>query len=77
MCSPSQIEQILMEIEETQPHYQIIIDRGETHLDNVELRVEVEPEFFSDETRELERISREDRHGHEEQARGESAYQAG
>jgi phenylacetate-CoA ligase len=55
---PSQIEQILMDIEETQPHYQIIIDRGETHLDNVELRVEVEPEFFSDETKTLERISR-------------------
>jgi phenylacetate-CoA ligase len=54
---PSQIEQILMEIEETQPHYQIIIDRSETHLDSVELKVEVEPAFFSDETRELERIS--------------------
>jgi len=55
---PSQIEHILMEIEETQPHYQIIIDRGESHLDDVELRVEVEPQFFSDETKELERISR-------------------
>ena len=55
---PSQIEHILMEIEETQPHYQITIDRGETHLDDVELRVEVEPQFFSDETKELERISR-------------------
>ncbi len=55
---PSQIESILMEIEESQPHYQIVIDRGEKHLDDVELRVEVEPKFFSDETRELERISR-------------------
>jgi len=55
---PSQIENILMEIEETQPHYQIVIDRGESHLDDVELRVEVEPQFFSDETKELERISR-------------------
>ena len=54
---PSQIENILMEIEETQPHYQIVIDRGETHLDDVELRVEVEPQFFSDETRVLEGIS--------------------
>ncbi len=54
---PSQIENILMEIEETQPHYQIVIDRGESHLDDVELRVEVEPKFFSDETRELERIA--------------------
>ncbi|MCK5249322.1 MAG: phenylacetate--CoA ligase, partial [Spirochaetaceae bacterium] len=55
---PSQIENILMEIEETQPHYQIIIDRGQSHLDDVELLVEVEPKFFSDETKELERISR-------------------
>ncbi len=55
---PSQIENILMEIEETQPHYQIIIDRGESHLDNVELQVEVEPKFFSDETKALEGISR-------------------
>ncbi|MDF1567030.1 MAG: phenylacetate--CoA ligase [Spirochaetaceae bacterium] len=55
---PSQIEHILMDIEETQPHYQIVIDRVETYLDDVELRVEVEPQFFSDETKELERISR-------------------
>ena len=55
---PSQIENILMDIEETQPHYQIVIDRGDKHLDDVELRVEVEPKFFSDETKELERISR-------------------
>ncbi len=54
---PSQIENILMEIEETQPHYQIVIDRGQSHLDDVELRVEVEPKFFSDETKQLERIS--------------------
>jgi len=54
---PSQIENILMEIEETQPHYQIVIDRGQSHLDDVELRVEVEPQFFSDETKQLERIS--------------------
>jgi len=55
---PSQIENILMDIEETQPHYQIVIDRGQSHLDDVELRVEVEPQFFSDETKQLERISR-------------------
>jgi len=53
---PSQIENVLMRIEETQPHYQIIVDRGKTHLDEVELHVEVEESFFSDETKELERI---------------------
>lgn len=53
---PSQIENILMKIEDTQPHYQIIIDRKTTQLDNVELQVEVEESFFSDETKYLERI---------------------
>ncbi len=53
---PSQIENVLMRVEETQPHYQIIVDRGLTHLDEVELQVEVEETFFSDETKELERI---------------------
>ncbi len=53
---PSQIENVLMRIEETEPHYQIIIDRGETHLDHVELQVEVEESFFSDETKDLEKV---------------------
>ncbi len=55
---PSQIENVLLRIEETQPHYQIIIERGASHLDEVELQVEVEENFFSDETKELERIRR-------------------
>ena len=53
---PSQIENVLMRIEETEPHYQIVVDRGESHLDEVELHVEVEPSFFTDETKDLERI---------------------
>ncbi|ORC36550.1 phenylacetate--CoA ligase [Marispirochaeta aestuarii] len=53
---PSQIEEVLIRIEETQPHYQIVVDRGSTHLDEVEIRVEVEESFFSDETKGLERI---------------------
>ncbi len=53
---PSQIENILMKIENTEPHYQIIIDRKSSHLDNVELQVEVEESFFSDETKDLEII---------------------
>jgi phenylacetate-CoA ligase len=51
---PSQIEQALFEIEGTEPQYMIIVDRGENHLDEVELQVEVKKEFFSDETRGLE-----------------------
>jgi phenylacetate-CoA ligase len=53
---PSQIEQVLMRIEETEPHYQIVVDRGSKHLDEVEIQVEVEESFFSDETRNLEEI---------------------
>lgn len=53
---PSQIEEVLMRIEETQPHYEIIVDRGATHLDEIEIRVEVEENFFSDETKRLEAI---------------------
>lgn len=53
---PSQIEHVLMKIEETEPHYQIIVDRGSTHLDEIEIQVEVEPSIFSDVTRNLEQI---------------------
>ena len=55
---PSQIENILMKIEDTEPHYQIIIDREASQLDNVELQVEVEEKFFSDETKDLEILRR-------------------
>ena len=53
---PTQIEGVLMRIEETQSHYQIIVDRGASHLDEIEIMVEVEESFFSDETKVLERI---------------------
>lgn len=53
---PSQIENVLMRIEETEPHYQIVIDRSTSSLDHVELHVEVEESFFSDETKNLEKI---------------------
>ncbi len=53
---PSQIEHVLMHIEETEPHYQIVVDRGASRLDEVEIHVEVEETFFSDETKNLEKI---------------------
>jgi phenylacetate-CoA ligase len=53
---PSQIEHALFEIEGTEPQYLIIVDRGATHLDEVELQVEVKQEFFSDETKNLESL---------------------
>ena len=51
---PSQIEQALIEIEGTEPQYLIIVNRGDSHLDEVELQVEVKKEIFSDETKGLE-----------------------
>ena len=53
---PSQIEHALFGIEGTEPQYMIIVSRGESHLDEVELQVEVKQEFFSDETRGLEAL---------------------
>lgn len=55
---PSQIEHALIEIEGTAPQYLIIIDRGLSHLDEVELQVEMTQEFFSDETKDLEELRR-------------------
>jgi len=53
---PSQIEQVLVRIEGTEPHYQIVVDRGQTHLDEIEIQVEVAAEQFSDLTRGLESL---------------------
>ncbi|GHU61627.1 phenylacetate-coenzyme A ligase [Spirochaetia bacterium] len=53
---PSQIEHALFGIEGTEPQYMIIVNRGDSHLDEVELQVEVKQEFFSDETRGLEEL---------------------
>jgi phenylacetate-CoA ligase len=55
---PSQIEHALIEIEGANPNYVIVVDRGATHLDEVELMVEVKKELFSDETKGLETLKR-------------------
>jgi phenylacetate-CoA ligase len=55
---PSQIEHALIEIEGTDPNYVIVVDRGATHLDEIELQVEVKKELFSDETKGLEVLKR-------------------
>ena len=54
---PSQIESVLLEMEETSPHYQIVIDR-ERNLDIMEIRVELNEKFRTDSIRELEAIRR-------------------
>ncbi len=59
---PSQVEEALLRVEETAPHYQIEVSRPGA-LDQVTVRVEIRPESFSDEMRQMQslrdRIDRE------------------
>ena len=52
---PSQIESVLLEMSETEPHYLLIVEREGT-LDVLKLMVEVQEQFFSDEIKELEAL---------------------
>jgi phenylacetate-CoA ligase len=58
---PSQVETVLLEMGGTEPHYQLVITRDGT-LDNLEIKVEVEEQFFSDEMKELRRIEQDLEH---------------
>lgn len=53
---PSQVEAALLEIGETSPHYMLIVDRV-NNLDILEVQVEVEERFFSDEIKQLEGLT--------------------
>lgn len=55
---PSQIETALLEMGGTTPHYMIIVDRV-NNLDTLEIQVEVEERFFSDEIKKLESLTRQ------------------
>lgn len=52
---PSQIESILIDIGQTEPHYLLIVDRI-NNLDTLEVWVEVSEKLFSDEVRKLEQL---------------------
>ena len=54
---PSQIESVLMEIDEVEPHYQLIVDR-EGKLDTLTVLVEVGENLFSDEVKILQDMER-------------------
>ena len=54
---PSQVESALLDMSETTPHYMMIVDRN-NNLDTLEIQVEVEERFFSDEIRELENLTK-------------------
>ena len=53
---PSQVEQLLIQIKGLTPNYQIILTRGENHLDEMEIKVEMDESTFSDETKDLESL---------------------
>ncbi len=58
---PSQVEAALLEMSGTTPHYLMIVDRV-NNLDTLEVQVEVEERFFSDEIRELENLTKKIAH---------------
>lgn len=58
---PSQIESALLEMSGTTPNYFMIVDRV-NNLDTLEVQVEVEERFFSDEIKELERLGKQITH---------------
>ena len=54
---PSQIEEVLVGIEETTPNYLLVVDRKPRGMDEMEVQVEVSPETFSDEMSKLEALA--------------------
>lgn len=51
---PSQIESVLLELGLASPYYQLVVDRVGT-LDSLEVQVEMTPEMFSDQVRQIEK----------------------
>jgi phenylacetate-CoA ligase len=58
---PSQIESVLVTVEGIEPHYEIVVSRTGS-LDDIEIRVEVSEEIFSDEVRGLEDLRKKISH---------------
>ena len=50
---PSQVESVLLEFGETEPHYLLVVDR-KSELDDLEVWVELSDRMFSDQVRRLE-----------------------
>jgi phenylacetate-CoA ligase len=58
---PSQIESVLVGIEEAQPHYQLVV-RKDGPMDTLEVQVEVDQNLFSDEIKRLQQVERKIEH---------------
>jgi phenylacetate-CoA ligase len=54
---PSQIEAVLMGFKDTEPHYQIIVDRKGS-MDDIEVMVEINEKIFSDEIKVMNNLSK-------------------
>ena len=58
---PSQIEEALIEVKEVTPHYMIIVDRV-NNLDTLEIQVELNSEYYTDEIKGIEAINKKINH---------------
>jgi phenylacetate-CoA ligase len=58
---PSQIEAVLMDMDQVEPHYQLVVEREGT-LDTLTVLVEVGEKAFSDEIRDLQKLEKEISH---------------
>ena len=58
---PSQIEAALVEVQEVTPHYMMIVDRV-NNLDTLEVQVEMDPKFYTDEIRAIEALTKKIAH---------------
>jgi phenylacetate-CoA ligase len=54
---PSQVEAALVDVEEVTPHYMMVIDR-ENNLDKLEIQVEVDSKYYTDEIKGIEALSK-------------------
>jgi phenylacetate-CoA ligase len=54
---PSQVEAALVDVEEVTPHYMMIIDR-ENNLDTLEIQVEIDAKYYTDEIRGIEKLTK-------------------
>lgn len=54
---PSQIESVLLQFDEIEPHYMIYVDRKE-NLDSMEIHIEMKGDLFADEVRKIEALEK-------------------
>ncbi len=58
---PSQVEAALIDVEEVSPHYMLIVDRV-NNLDTLEVQVEINPQYYTDEIRGIEALTKKISH---------------